>query len=74
VDFQIITIKDGTQYMLKTDTNELYDPIDVEQANPTPIGKFISVDTINEDGKKIPSGKSSIQFYKRSSIIDETTR
>jgi hypothetical protein len=74
VDFRMITINDGSQYMLKTDTNELYDPIDVEQANPIPIGKFISVDTINEDGKKIPSGKSAIQFYKKSSIIDETTR
>jgi hypothetical protein len=74
VDFRIITLKDGSQYMLKTDTNELYDPIDVEQANPIPIGKLMLVDTIDEDGKKIPSGKSVIQYYKKSSIIDETMR
>lgn len=74
VDFRMITINDGSQYMLNIDTNELYDPIDVEQVNPIPVGKFISIDTINEDGKKIPSGKSAIQFYKKSSIIDETTR
>ena len=74
VEFRMITLQDTTQYMLKTDTNELYDPVDVEQANPIPIGKLILIDTIDEDGKKIPSGKSSIQFYKKSSIIDETTR
>jgi hypothetical protein len=74
VEFRMITLQDTTQYMLKTDTNELYDPIDVEQANPIPIGKLILIETIDEDGKKIPSGKSSIQFYKKSSIIDETTR
>jgi len=72
VEYQGIVLKDGTRYMLRIDTNELYDPIDVEQPNPIPIGKLILIDTINEDGKKIPSGKSSIQFYKKSSIIDET--
>jgi hypothetical protein len=74
VNFQKMTLKDGRQYMLKTDTNELYDPIDIEQPNPIPLGRLFSVDTIDEDGKKIPSGKTSIQFYKKSSVIDETTR
>lgn len=72
VNFQKMTLRDGTQYMLKTDTNELYDPIDVEQANSIPIGRLITIDTIDEDGKKIPSGKTSIQFYKKTSVIDET--
>ena len=60
--------------MLKVDTNELYDTIDVQQANPIPIGKLTAVYTIDEDGKRIPSGKTTIQFYKQKSVIDETAR
>jgi hypothetical protein len=60
--------------MLKPDTNELYDVIDIEQANPMPIGKLISVYTVNEDGDQIPSGKSTIKFYKKASVIDESVR
>lgn len=71
VDFQRMTLRDGTQYMLKTDTNELYDPRDVEEANPMPIGRLVATSIVNEDGKRVPSGKSSIQFYKKSSVIDE---
>jgi hypothetical protein len=74
VDFQRMTLKDGTQYMLKTDTNELYDPRDIEEANPMPIGRLVTTSIVNADGKKIPSGKSSIQFYKKSSVIDESGR
>ena len=74
VDFKKMTLRDGTQYMLKPDTNELYDPIDIEQPNPIPIGKLITVYTVNEDGNKIPSGKSSIQLYKQTSVIDESIR
>jgi hypothetical protein len=74
VEFKKITIRDGTEYMLKVDTNELYDPIDVQQANPTPIGKLTAIYTIDEDGKQIPSGKTTIQFYKQKSVIDETAR
>jgi hypothetical protein len=74
IDFKKMTLRDGTQYMLKSDTNELYDVIDVEQPNPTPIGKLISVYTVDEDGNQIPSGKSTIQFYKKTSVIDESAR
>ena len=74
VEFKKITIRDGTEYMLKVDTNELYDTIDVQQANPIPIGKLTAVYTIDEDGKRIPSGKTTIQFYKQKSVIDETAR
>lgn len=74
VEFKKITIRDGTEYMLKVDTNELYDTIDVQQANPIPIGKLTAVYTIDEDGKRIPSGKTTIQFYKQKSVVDETAR
>jgi hypothetical protein len=39
-----------------------------------PIGKLISVYTVNEDGDQIPSGKSTIKFYKKASVIDESAR
>jgi len=74
VEFKKIRIRDGTEYMLKVDTNELYDTIDVQQANPTPIGKLTAIYTIDENGKQIPSGKTTIQFYKQKSVIDETAR
>jgi hypothetical protein len=74
IDFKKMTLRDGSQYMLKPDTNELYDVIDIEQANPMPIGKLISVYTVNEDGDQIPSGKSTIKFYKKASVIDESVR
>jgi hypothetical protein len=74
VEFKKMTLRDGTQYMLKPDTNEIYDMIDIEQPNPTPVGKLISVFTVDEDGNQIPSGKSTIQFYTKASVIDESAR
>lgn len=70
VSFKTMTLRDGSQYMLKPDTNELYDVSNTTQA----IGKLIPVITVDEDGNKIPSGKSTIQFYKKSSVINEDVR
>ena len=69
--FKKLTLRDGTTYMLNPTTNEFYNETDVEQANPLPIGRMTAIYTTNEDGEKIPSGKTTLQYYKKSSVIDE---
>jgi hypothetical protein len=67
VEFKKLKLRDGTTYLLNPKTEELYDEGDVSQ----PIGRLTQLKTINENGETVVSGKSTIQFYKKSALIDE---
>ena len=55
-----LTLNTGEKYEIDTETNEIYDLGQFE-----PIGRMTNIDEIDKNtGKKIPSGRTTIQFYK----------
>jgi hypothetical protein len=70
-EFKKLKLRDGTSYLLNPRTEEIYNEADISQPNPQAIGRLTQLKTVNENGETILSGKTTIQFYKKSALIDE---